>query len=65
MDQDLKDSIHDILLDLTGNVPSETIIINAINSIPSWLLSTGREWGYWDTVFREDAYLFLKKFFGE
>ena len=60
LNEDLKDSIHDILVDVNNKVPNENQVIKVIISLPNSILLIGHEWGYYDTVFRDKVYKWMK-----
>ncbi|MCQ4924932.1 hypothetical protein NE686_17655 [Tissierella carlieri] len=58
--QVLIDCIHDILVQLNGTEPNDIEILEVIKDIPKSILSIGIAWGYSDTVFGDELYVWIR-----
>lgn len=52
--------IHDILVQLKGIEPNDKEILEIIQEIPKSILAIGIAWGYSDTVFGDELYVWIR-----
>ena len=55
------DHLHDVVYDCTGLDESDDKLIERFNLLPENLKNTADQWGFNDTVFRDELILHLEK----
>jgi hypothetical protein len=55
------DHLHDVVYDCTGLDESDDKLIERFNLLPENLKNTAYQWGFNDTVFRDELILHLEK----
>ena len=60
IDEDTSDVIHDCYYDVKGIEPTKQQIINVFNKLPQNIKEDIDKWGAWDTVVRENIFVFIR-----
>jgi hypothetical protein len=55
------DAIHDVVIDATGKSLNHKEIDELVSKLPSSIIHTASEWGFWDTVVGDKIYEWIKE----
>lgn len=65
MNEDAYNSIHDVILEITGDSPTQMGCLNVYKTMPESTKALAKEWGWNDTEVRDSIFDFASEFYEE